>query len=254
MNRTVAKQRVKQLVRRTIGEPYVGKRVKLRRLSRVLQRLELRPSAILDFGCEDATFTYWLADRYPGARVSAVDIDESAVSACIAARPNRYANRVNFEAKAFSNLAPSSFDLITVFDVLEHIDEDRAAIRHLALSMRPAGTLLVHVPRDRWITWSGVVHRVRDEEAWRINPGHVRQGYSPESITKLLSEEGLVVKDVQTWFGRWGVLAFAVYSRLEHPIPLRLISVPVTDLCAFLDRRTPTPEGNSVFIRAVKPE
>jgi methylase of polypeptide subunit release factors len=80
------KQLVKQAVRRTVGEPYVGKRMKLRRLPRVMAGLEA-PRSILDAGAEDATFVYWLADRYPAARVTAVDIDAAAIAACLAARP-----------------------------------------------------------------------------------------------------------------------------------------------------------------------
>jgi SAM-dependent methyltransferase len=253
MRHRSVKQRAKQLVRHTIGEPYVGKRLKLRRVSRVLSELALRPKAILDAGTEDAAFVYWLADRYPNATVTAVDIDADAIAACRAAKPSRYENRVRFEMIAFDELEPEAFDLITVFDVFEHIDDDRGAAADLARTLRPGGTLLAHVPRDRWRTWSGVVHRVPDDEAWRINPGHVRQGYSPEGLRALLESAGLVVQDVETWLGRWGVAAHEAYARLERPRLLRLLSLPVTDACAYLDARRPQPEGNTVFARAVKP-
>jgi 2-polyprenyl-3-methyl-5-hydroxy-6-metoxy-1,4-benzoquinol methylase len=120
-NRQLAKQRIKQAVRRTIGEPYVGKRLKMRSLNRVMPALMLAPRAILDAGAEDATFVYWLADRYPEARVFATDIDALATSACIAARPRKYDNRVEFRIGSFDDLEPESFDLVTAFDVLEHI-------------------------------------------------------------------------------------------------------------------------------------
>lgn len=250
--REVAKQRAKQFVRRTIGEPYVGKRIKLRRLSPIMRTLPV-PASILDAGAEDATFVYWLADRYPRAQVTAVDIDEAAVAACVAARPARYDGRVHFRASYFADLEPESFDLVTAFDVLEHIVEDLDAARDLWRALRPGGTILVHVPRDRWLERNGTVHQLPDHEAWRINPGHVRQGYSPEGMRSLLTQAGFEVRDVQTWIGRAGTLAHTVYTRLEHPTPLRALSVPVTDICAVLDARTPTDEGNSVFAVAVKP-
>jgi SAM-dependent methyltransferase len=252
MDRGWLKQQAKQLTRRTIGEPYVGKRLKLRRLNGVVPRLGLHPETVLDAGSEDATFVYWLADIYPHATVTAVDIDERAIATCVAARPSAYADRVRFEAAAFSDLEPNAFDLITVFDVLEHIDDDHAAAVELARALRPGGTLLVHVPRDRWTTWRGIVQHVRDDEAWRINPGHVRQGYSPEAMRDLLASAGLEVEQIETWIGRWGVLAHQVYRRLEHPFVLRMLSIPVTDLCASIDQRRPRPDGNTVFARAVK--
>ena len=240
-------------MRRTLGEPYVGKRLKLRRLRNILPDLQLSPSTILDAGSEDATFVYWLADTYPDAVVTAVDIDAEAISACQTARPVRYVDRVRFEVGSFDELEACAFDLISAFDVLEHIVDDMEAVRQLSAALRPGGTLLVHVPRDQWTTRSGVVHRVADEDAWRINPGHVRHGYSPERLGQLLAAADLKVMSIDLWVGRWGTLAHSVYSGLEHPAPLRLLSMPVTDLCAVLDRRDPSPDGNTVFARAVKP-
>lgn len=253
MDTALMKQYAKQAVRRTIGEPYVGKRLKLRQLNKVMGGLRLQPQRILDAGAEDATFVYWLADRYPRAEVLAVDIDEAAVAACLTARPPRYEGRVDFQVNYFADLPPEAFDLITAFDVLEHIVDDKGAVADLYRALRPGGTLLVHVPRDRWLTRSGQVHRFADEDAWQINPGHVRMGYSPESMTALLRDAGFELREVQTWLGRWGTLAHDVYTRLERPTAARLISVPVTDVCAWLDGRHETTEGNTVYAHAVKP-
>jgi SAM-dependent methyltransferase len=247
------KQHAKQLARRTIGEPYVGKRMKLHRLDDVFDHLTLSPRAVLDAGAEDATFVYWLADRFPAAAVKAVDIDDAAIAACLAARPARYAARVSFEVSYFADLAPESVDLVTALDVLEHIEDDRGAAADLYAALRPGGTMLVHVPRNRWRTRSGHEHWVPDEDAWQINPGHVRTGYSPEAMRELLEGAGFEVRLLETWIGRWGTLAHDVYARLEHPAPLRLLSVPVTDVCSWLDKRQPTADGNSVFAVATKP-
>ncbi|MDQ4039103.1 MAG: class I SAM-dependent methyltransferase [Actinomycetota bacterium] len=247
------KQHTKQAVRRAIGEPYVGKRLKMRRLNAEMPKLGLLPRNILDAGAEDATFVYWLADRYPEANVTAVDMDAAAVAACIAARPRKYQHRVTFRVGYFADLEPRSFDLITAFDVLEHIVDDKAAVGELVRALEPGGHLLVHVPRDRWLTRSGRVHAVPDADAWRINAGHVRQGYSPERMRALLEDSGLTVLEVSAWLGRWGTLAHEFYARVETPIALRLLSLPVTDACAALDRRAGTPEGNTIYARAVKP-
>lgn len=253
VDRALVKQFAKQAVRRTIGEPYVGKRIKLRRLNRVMDDLGLTPRGILDAGAEDATFVYWLADRYRNAEVVAVDIDEAAVAACLSARPAKYADRVDFKVSYFADLEPESVDLVTAFDVLEHISDDEGAVRDLYRALRPGGTLLVHVPRDRWKTRSGQVHHVADEDAWQINPGHVRMGYSPERMHALLEGAGFEVRDVQTWVGRWGTLAHEVYHRLESPTVLRALSIPVSDACAWLDVRAGTPDGNTVYAHAVRP-
>jgi SAM-dependent methyltransferase len=42
--------------------------------------------------------------------------------------------------------ADASFDLVTSFDVLEHIDDDVAALRELARVLRPGGRVVMAVP------------------------------------------------------------------------------------------------------------
>lgn len=252
MDRALVKQRAKQVVRRTVGEPYVGKRLKLRRVGPAMRALDLNPRVILDFGAEDATFVYWLADRYPGARVLGVDIDAAAIQACSEARPTRYDGRVQFRAGTLADLERESFDMVTAFDVLEHIPDDEGAAAHLYRALRPGGWLLVHVPRNQWTHADGRIDVVPDDEAWRINPGHVRSGYSPDGLRQLVEGAGFVVLDVQLWLRRYAVIAHKLYSRFEHPVALRLLTVPATDVLSSLDRRRPPEEGNSVWLVARK--
>ncbi len=252
MDQSLAKQRVKQAVRRTIGEPYVGKRLKLRNLNRAIRSLDLDPRAVLDAGAEDATFVYWLADLFPAATVTAIDVDAEVMNVVTKARPAKYAHRVSFETGSFGTLAEERFDLITAFDVLEHITDDAHAARDLYRAMRPGGTLLVHVPRDVWTHFDGREERVPDDEAWKINPGHVRMGYSPDELAALVRDAGFTVIDMQLWLRRWGVLAHKIYARVERIVPLRLATIPLTDIAAMLDRRRPKAEGNTVFLVARK--
>jgi 2-polyprenyl-3-methyl-5-hydroxy-6-metoxy-1,4-benzoquinol methylase len=74
------KTRLKFMVRRIIGEPYVGKRLKMHHLPSLLRRLTLpKQSAILEVGCEDGYFTEWLSRRYPSATVEGLDIGARAI-------------------------------------------------------------------------------------------------------------------------------------------------------------------------------
>lgn len=253
--RARTEQQIKQFVRRTIGEPYVGKRLKLRWLNQAMPRSSATHpfGAILDFGTEDATFVYWLADRFPDASVTAIDLDEAAMETCRDLIPASYVDRVEFETTRLEDLPEASFDLITTFDVLEHIEDDVKALGHLARVLRPGGRLLIHVPRDQWTDSHGRVERVPDSEAWQINSGHVRMGYSPKRLSALVADAGLEVVTIDIWVRRWGVRAFSVYGKLESPAPLRLLSVPFTDLAAILDKIRPRSEGNTVWLEARKP-
>jgi SAM-dependent methyltransferase len=250
VNGRLLEQRVKQILRRTVGEPYVGKRLKLRWLESRLGALGLRPRRILDAGAEDATFTYWLADRFPDATVTAVDVDAQAVATCAAARPGRYAERVDFVASEFGDLPETSYDLVMAFDVLEHISDDVGALRNLHDAMTPDGILLVHVPANPIVDANNRPRWVTDEDAWRINAGHVRHGYSPGLLRTRVERAGFRVLSCERWTRRYGQLAFRVYEHLERPRPLRLATLPVTDALAALDRSRPEEEGRTVWLVA----
>ncbi len=71
-----------------------------------------------------------------------------------------------------------SFDLICVFEVLEHIEDDRGALRQWREHLAPGRSLILSVPafRDRFGPW--------DERA-----GHYRR-YEPDELSKLLYDAG----------------------------------------------------------------
>jgi SAM-dependent methyltransferase len=52
-----------------------------------------------------------------------------------------------------SGIERSRYDLVAALDVVEHIDDDNAAIAGLASCLKPGGKLLVTVPAHQWM-WS----------------------------------------------------------------------------------------------------
>lgn len=88
--------------------------------------------------------------------------------------------------------ADSSFDRIIAAEVLEHIDDDVAAIAELARVLRPGGTIAVTVParaaeRVCWALSS-------DYHAPAVPDGHVRI-YSSAELRAKLGAAGLSVSD-----------------------------------------------------------
>ena len=76
------------------------------------------------------------------------------------------------------------FDLVCAFEVLEHIEDEQAAVRSWTDSIKPGGHLLISVP----------AFQERFAKA-DVFAGHFRR-YSPEQMTDLLSRCGL--EDVTT--------------------------------------------------------
>ncbi len=50
-------------------------------------------------------------------------------------------------------VAPESVDLICLFDVLEHVDEDEASLAAIRLLLKPDGRIVLTVPAHQWL-WS----------------------------------------------------------------------------------------------------
>ncbi|WP_323099731.1 class I SAM-dependent methyltransferase [Intrasporangium sp. YIM S08009] len=84
-------------------------------------------------------------------------------------------------------LASDSLDLVVAFDVLEHLQDDDAAVAEVRRILRPGGTYLVAVPADPRL-WSS--HDVAVD--------HVRR-YTREGLVDLLDRGGFEVADVRSW-------------------------------------------------------
>jgi SAM-dependent methyltransferase len=139
------------------------------------QELPAGPLDILDFGCGTGAFLEHL-DRF--GTVRAVDGDPSAVAFCHA------------RGRAEVQLAPPgtplpfadhAFDLVTTLDVLEHIDDDVAALTELRRVLRPGGRLLAAVPAFMFL-WGK-----QDEVS------HHRRRYTARSLRRALAESGFRV-------------------------------------------------------------
>ncbi len=76
-------------------------------------------------------------------------------------------------------LDPGSCDGVLLFDVLEHIEDDRAALRAVGRVLRPGGLLICTVPAYQWL-WSP-----HDEAL-----GH-RRRYTARGLSRLAREAGL---------------------------------------------------------------
>ncbi len=83
--------------------------------------------------------------------------------------------------------ADTTFDLICVFEVLEHIEDDQGALRQWRGYLNPGGSLIISVPAfaARFGPW--------DERA-----GHYRR-YEPEGLARLLDDAGYTEPRVWTY-------------------------------------------------------
>ena len=116
-----------------------------------LERLGVGATAILDVGSGAGTNLELLGERFPGAALTAIDLERAPLLFC---RADRRLPVCQADAERLP-FAGACFDLVAALDALEHFADDAAALRELHRVCRPGGTLIATVPAFRAL-WGSV--------------------------------------------------------------------------------------------------
>ena len=117
-------------------------------LERVVEDLRLPARArILDAGCGSGRNMVELARH---GTVTGIELAEASVSLA----RERGMGEVIAGSVLEMPFEADSFDLAASLDVIEHLEDDLAALRELRRVVAPGGSLLVTVPAYQWL-WSG---------------------------------------------------------------------------------------------------
>lgn len=148
--------------------------------TKILSFLAPHTGSVLDVGCGVGTFVAW-AERC-GWQGTGIDFDPDAVKA---GRQTFGLERLTVEdITAFAaRHAGQSFDLVTFFDVLEHVDNHREFIATIRGLLKPGGHIAMSMPyrgRAPWLMEADVP------------PRHLTR-WDRRSLTQFLEREGFEV-------------------------------------------------------------
>lgn len=148
-----------------------------------------------------------------------------------------------------TGVAAGQYDLIAVLDVIEHIDDDVAALRAMATRLKPGGKILIAVPAHQWM-WSA--HDV-------VN--HHKRRYSKATLAEALRKAGLRWNKLR-WFNSL-LFPAAVAARVAGKLtgkddsddspparPLNWAFEKIFGLERHLLGRVPLPPGLSLIVVA----
>ena len=137
---------------------------------------------VLEIGCGQGALGVRLAQRY-----DYLGLEPDQASYAVAERRIKAAGRGEVRNIRVDALGPGQFDLVCAFEVLEHIEDDAAAVRQWAARLRPGGWLLLSVP----------AHQRRYGPADEL-VGHFRR-YDPAAMAALLASCGLTDIEVRQY-------------------------------------------------------
>jgi SAM-dependent methyltransferase len=216
-------------------------RARRRVISSLLARASLPPSPrILDAGCGTGRN---LLEFGSLGHATGVDTSPRAVEFC----RGRGVQDVRQAAVEHLPFEDSSFDLVLATDVIEHVDDDAAALRELRRVTAPEGRLILTVPAYGWL-WSShdeSVHHRRRYTAPRLRERVVAAGWAPAVETYFFSTVLPPVAVVRTVRRRTG---WNGKSDLALPPPAlnRLLELTVRGEARLIERGLRLPAGVSV--------
>src|SRR6185369_11727486 len=134
-----------------------------------------RRPRILDVGCGTGANLLMLS-KYGDAE--GVDVSEDALAFC----RERGLDKVKLGAAEQLPYDDATFDLVTAFDVVEHIDDDLAGLKEMRRVLRPGGRVLLFVPTFMFL-WG-----LQDDVS------HHRRRYRLPGLTRVLEQAGFEIE------------------------------------------------------------
>lgn len=196
-----------------------------RRAEAVYDFLRIGPDdRVLDMGCGRGFYLKFTRELYPAADVIGVELDRPLLTTARRQVPAARVVNGNVYALPF---ADGAFTRIAFTEVIEHIPDDRAALRELGRVLAPGGRLAITTPNaDYPLLWDPI-NKVLEATVGRPIRRGVLSGiwanherlYTPEGLAAKVAEAGLVVEEVR-FFTRW---AFPFIHNLVYGLGKELL-------------------------------
>lgn len=174
---------------------------------RLIARMVPTPGRMLDVGCSTGVF---LAE----AQRSGWIVTGLEASAWAAERAEaRLGAPVVRGLIEDGNFSPGSFDVVTLWDVLEHLPEPGVAIQRVGTWLTPGGVLVLNIPNS-----ASLVARLLGKRWMLLLREHLWY-FSPNTITAFLASRGFTVQLVQPNFVRFSLGTIAQRLRQYRSTP-----------------------------------
>lgn len=169
---------------------------------------ELKPKNLVDLGCLEGSFILTVANQL-GLDVTGVEMNKEAVTIG-RERAKKHGLKAKFyqsSAEDFLGKTKQKFDVITCFEVLEHVKDPTALLKLIDKALAPGGTVLVSTPAFESPTYG------KDDEQ---NKCHIRLYTMKDDDYEEYNKYGTLRKatSITKQIGKDRIKEMAVYSEL----------------------------------------
>lgn len=196
-----------------------------------------RAASILEVGAGRGTFTHLLAELSPTCAIEPGPSAFAALASRFADHPDVRAFQIG--TTELGQLKGECFDVVFLSNVLEHIDDDVAALKALRGVLRPGGRIVVFSPAFE-LLYSNFDATV----------GHFHR-YRKDELVRRMEQAGLRVVEAR-YVNSIGFFTWLFYVRLLRRSPADAVAVRLFDrfvvpVLRRLEAQLPPPFGQSVF-------
>lgn len=210
---------------------------------------------IIDWGCGPGG-NFPVLSKF--GKVLGVDVSDEALKLC--------------QEKGFTNIAKAGtlaeftslplnpgngkFDLLTAFDVLEHIPDDHAFLQDVKTLLKPNGYILLTVPAYQFL-WSEldiVLKHYRRYTASQLQSKLERAGYEVKKISYFMSFLAPLIIIYRTCRKFMGLEKAPMFSYIEFPRFINNLFINFNHLEAILMKFFKLPFGISIIVLVKKRE
>ena len=207
---------------------------------------------VLEVGCGTGVLLRALESACTGGHVTGLDLYHEALSLC---RSRSRAALIQADVRALPLTA--GFSLVGMFDMLEHLPDDRAILDGLFGLVAPGGALILTVPAHAslWSYFDEANHHCRRYEPAELSEKLTRAGFAVEYLSNFMAATFPLIWLKRRWSGRDYAPAERTPDRARQLAFAELSIVPgVNGLLecvlaaevALLARRVSLPFGSSL--------
>lgn len=172
---------------------------------------ELKPKTLLDLGCLDGSFALTVA-KHHGCEVTGIDLTQDGIDIA-RRRAAEHGLPATFHQGAIEDvmptLEPHSFDVVTWFEIIEHVKDVQAVIKAIDRLVKPGGSILVSTP-----DFESPLYGKDDEQ----NKCHIRLYTTAEEDYEAVNKYGNVRKatSIIKEIGKDRIQDIGTFSHLIH--------------------------------------